>query len=144
MESGMMRATLVTLVMVVAELRGRQGRGREGVARVHPCPPGGLADSPLFRRLRRLDLFAGRRGRCQFHSYCGGHAPAHTRRAETPLVRIHCAPTSPGGCMKVAELMRPNLKTIDSDATVGDAVAALAESQLPPCRSSIGTGAPWE
>ena len=32
--------------------------------------------------------------------------------------------------MKVAELMRPNLKTISSDATVGDAVAALAESQL--------------
>ena len=32
--------------------------------------------------------------------------------------------------MKVAELMRPNLKTISSDATVGDAVAALAEAQL--------------
>ena len=32
--------------------------------------------------------------------------------------------------MKVAELMRPNLKTISSDATVGDAVAVLAETQL--------------
>lgn len=29
-------------------------------------------ESPLFRRLRRPDLFAGRCGRCEFHSYCGG------------------------------------------------------------------------
>jgi radical SAM protein with 4Fe4S-binding SPASM domain len=29
-------------------------------------------DSPLFRRLRQPDLFTGRCGRCEFHSYCGG------------------------------------------------------------------------
>ena len=29
-------------------------------------------DSPLFRRLRRPDLFTGRCGRCEFQSYCGG------------------------------------------------------------------------
>jgi radical SAM protein with 4Fe4S-binding SPASM domain len=29
-------------------------------------------DSPLFRRLRRPDLFSGRCGRCEFHAYCGG------------------------------------------------------------------------
>jgi CBS-domain-containing membrane protein len=32
--------------------------------------------------------------------------------------------------MKVAELMRRHLKTINSNATVGDTIAALAESQL--------------
>ncbi len=29
-------------------------------------------DSPLFRRLRRPELFTGRCGRCEFHSHCGG------------------------------------------------------------------------
>jgi radical SAM protein with 4Fe4S-binding SPASM domain len=29
-------------------------------------------DSRLFRTLRRPDLFAGRCGRCEFHSHCGG------------------------------------------------------------------------
>ena len=32
--------------------------------------------------------------------------------------------------MKVAELMHTSLKTISADATVGDAVAALAEAQV--------------
>jgi CBS domain-containing membrane protein len=32
--------------------------------------------------------------------------------------------------MKVAELMHANLKTLSADATVGDAVAALAEAQV--------------
>jgi radical SAM protein with 4Fe4S-binding SPASM domain len=29
-------------------------------------------ESPLFRRLRRPELFTGRCGRCEFHSHCGG------------------------------------------------------------------------
>jgi CBS domain-containing protein len=32
--------------------------------------------------------------------------------------------------MKVAELMQPNLKTISTDATIADAVVALAEAQV--------------
>ena len=47
-------------------------------------------DSPLFRRLRRPDLFGGRCGRCEFHAYCGGsRARAYTASrdpfAEDPL-----------------------------------------------------------
>ncbi len=47
-------------------------------------------DSPLFRRLRRPDLFTGRCGRCEFHSYCGGsraraYAASGDPFAEDPL-----------------------------------------------------------
>jgi radical SAM protein with 4Fe4S-binding SPASM domain len=47
-------------------------------------------DSPLFRRLRRPDLFTGRCGRCEFHSYCGGsraraHAASGDPFGEDPL-----------------------------------------------------------
>ena len=47
-------------------------------------------DSPLFRRLRRPDVFGGRCGRCEFHSYCGGsraraYAASGDPFAEDPL-----------------------------------------------------------
>ncbi|PYO15396.1 MAG: hypothetical protein DMD31_06190 [Gemmatimonadetes bacterium] len=35
---------------------------------------------------------------------------------------------SPGGIMRVAELMHSDLRTISADATVADAVTALAQS----------------
>ena len=47
-------------------------------------------DSPLFRRLRRPELFSGRCGRCEFHSHCGGsraraYAASGDPFAEDPL-----------------------------------------------------------
>ena len=58
-------------------------------------------ESPLFRRLRRPDVFTGRCGRCEFHSVCGGsraraYAASGDPFAEDPLCPYEPRRAGPG------------------------------------------------
>jgi AdoMet-dependent heme synthase len=53
-------------------------------------------DAPLFRRLRRPELFSGRCGRCEFHAYCGGSRARAYAAGGDPFGEDPLCPYEPG------------------------------------------------